>query len=300
MRKLALQVEHKFKNRVVGHHLVEGPLTATIGSSRNANIRLLGDEVAGLHAAFELEDSGACTLLDLGSKSGTWVNQKPVIEHKVDGATVIHIGNHQLKATPHVLDRELFAKDLDAGTGAHTYHQVVVLRKGLLQRVLLLEQKEAYDAAYEGLGRLNAPTGHDWTVTENGDFTIKQRLTKSDVLKTTARDEMAEEWRKPTPLIAAALMFLMVIGVLLLAPQKPDDSLKTLTPEMQNQYTRMIFDGKKVREKKEIAQKMRKQLQGQSQQGVAKTTPGGDSGAKAAGAAKPGAKVVLNLNHGVV
>lgn len=297
MRKLALQVEHKFKNRVVGHHLVEGPTTATVGSARGADIRLLGDEVAGLHAAFDLEENGGWTLLDLGSKSGTWVNQKPVVEYKVDGATVIHIGNHQLKATPHVLDRELFAKDLDAATGAHTYHQVVVLRKGLLQRALLLEQGEAYESGIEGIGRLNAPTAQEWSTTESGEYTIKQRLTKSDVLKGTARDEMADEWRKPTPLIAAALVFLMIAGVMLLAPQKPDDSLKTLTPEMQNQYTRLILDGKKVREKKEIAQKMRKNLQGQSNQGVAKSTPGGDQNAKPASAAKPGAKVVLNLKN---
>src|SRR5437016_2910603 len=111
MKKLALQVEHKFKNRLVGSHLIDGRFaTATIGSARTADIRVLGDEIAGLHAAFQL-DGDEWTLCDLGSEAGTWVNKKPVIECKIEGATVIHIGNHQLKATPHVMERELFKKE---------------------------------------------------------------------------------------------------------------------------------------------------------------------------------------------
>ena len=49
----------------------------------------------------------------------------------IDGATVIHIGNHQLKATPHILERELFNKPLSEGAGALVYHQIVIFKKGL-------------------------------------------------------------------------------------------------------------------------------------------------------------------------
>ncbi|MBX3021689.1 MAG: AgmX/PglI C-terminal domain-containing protein [Bdellovibrionales bacterium] len=296
MKKQALQVEHKFKNRVVGVHLLEGVRTATIGSSRTADIRLLGDEVSGLHAAFDLLEE-KWKLCDLGSKSGTWVNQKPVIEYDVEGATVIHIGNHQLKATPHILERELFATALDQGLGQNTYHQVVVLRKGLLHRSLLLDKSASYDTGLSEFGVVPAPTGGEWTVTEKGEWTVKQRLTKSDVLK--GADSAVEESKRPTPAIAALVLVLLLIVATILVPQRPNDELKTLTPEMQNQYTRMIFDGQKVRQKKAVAEKMRKNLQGQSNQGVAKNTPGGDAGSKAAGGTKapPGAKVVLNLKN---
>lgn len=296
MRKQALQVEHKFKNRVVGVHLVEGERMATIGSARTADIRLLGDEVAGLHAAFDLKDD-KWTLCDLGSKSGTWVNQKPVIEYKVDGATVIHIGNHQLKATPHVIERELFKNDMEEGKGNHTYHQVVVLRKGLVHRTLMLEKNQKYAPGIPEFGVLPAPAGGEWTVTEKGDWTVKQRLTKSNVVKETSAAD--EEWKRPTPVLAAFFLITVILGLAFLMPQRPDDQLKTLTPEMQNQFTRMIFDGKKVRQKKMIAEKMRKNLEGQSQKGVAKNTPGGDTGAKQAGGTKapPGAKVVMNLKN---
>src|SRR4051812_37147591 len=100
MRKLALQVEHKYKNRVVGVHLIDGKRsTTTVGSARGADIRLIGDEIAGLHAAFDLNGE-QWQLSDLGSSSGTWVNKKPIVEQNIEGATVIHIGLHQLKATP--------------------------------------------------------------------------------------------------------------------------------------------------------------------------------------------------------
>lgn len=300
MRKIALQIEHKFKNRVVANHLVgEHSDVTTLGSSRTADIRLLGDEVAGLHAAFDLHN-GEWTLCDLGSESGTWVNKKPVIEHKIDGATIIHIGNHQIKATPHVIDRDLFAKNLEEATGQYTYHQVVILKNGLLHNSYLLKKNDAFDTGITDIGRLSAPTGYDWTTTEAGVYTVKQRLTKSDVLQETLGQQLgASDWKRSAPAVGALLVLLLIFGVMFLVPKQPDDQLKTLTPELQNQYTRMIFDGKKVRKQKEAAEKLRKSIKGQSQTGVAKANPGGDAGSKAAGGNKktPGAKVVMNLKN---
>lgn len=297
MRKQALQVEHKFKNRVVGTHLVSGG-TTTMGSARTAQIRLLGEDISSLHAAFDFVD-GQWMLCDLGSKSGTWVNQKPIIELKVDGATVIHIGNHQLKATPHILERDLFAKPLDETKGAYVYHQVVVLKKDLLYKSILLESHEAFNSDLYDIGTLAAPTTTDWTVKQSGEWTVKQRLTRTDVLKESVNDALGEDWKRSGSVIVALFIFVMVFGVMVLMPQQPDDEMKTITPEQQNQFTRMIFDGKKMRQKKAQAEKMRKNLQGQSQSGIAKTTPGGDKGSKVAGGSKapPGAKVVLNLKN---
>jgi hypothetical protein len=235
----------------------------------------------------------------LGSESGTWVNKKPVIEQKIDGATVIHIGNHQIKATPHMIERDLFAKDLEEPKGQFTYHQAVVLKKGLLHKSFLFEKTHAFETGMAGVGRLGAPTGFDWTVTEAGEFTIKQRLTRSDVLHETLGEQLAGDWKRPAPVVGALLMVLLIVGVFFLVPQQPDEELKTLTPELQNQYTRMIFDGKKVRKQKEASEKLRKNVQGQSQTGVAKNSPGGDAGSKNPGGNKqtPGAKVVMNLKN---
>lgn len=297
MKKLALQVEHKFKNRVVGVHLIDGnTAVTTIGSSRTADIRVIGDEIAGLHAAFD-NSQGEWTLCDLGSEAGTWINKKPIVEQKIDGATVIHIGLHQLKATPHALERDLFAKSAGESQGAHVYHQVVILKKGLLHQSYLLQSHEPFHPEVPGFsGSLSAPQDFNWRETESGPYVIKQRLTRSD--RAELGEKFGDDWKRPAPVLGAVLMFSLVIGMMFFMPRKSDDEMKTLTPDLQNQYTRMIFDGKKVRSKKAIAEKLQKNFSGQSDNGVAKTTPGGDAGAKVAGNKGPvGAKVVVNLKN---
>jgi len=300
MKRLALQVEHKIKNRLVGvHTLNEKTDLCTLGSSRTAKIRLLGEDVAGLHAAFEL-DGDEWTLCDLGSKSGTWVDKKAIVSAPIEGATVIHIGQHQLKVTPLEFERDMFAKDVKEGKGKYTYHQVVVMKSGLVQETMLLPKTEAYTCAFSGVGTLPAPKDFDWTETKHGPFAIKQRLTKTDTVPdATLQEAFLEDFKRPAPMAAAILIFMMMVGLAIFAPMKPDDELKTLSPQMQNQYTRMIFDGQKVRAQKEVAEKMRQSMRGQSKTGVAKATPGGDDGAKAAGGSKekPGAKVVMNLKN---
>lgn len=301
MRKLALQVEHKFKNRVVGIHLIDGKQSlTTIGSARTADIRVIGDEIAGLHAAFSAEGED-WTLCDLGSEAGTWVNKKPIVECKIEGATVIHIGHHQLKATPHALERDLFHKVSAETKGELTYHQVVVLKKGLVQQTWLLQTHETFSPEIPGYtgGVLPAPKAFEWTETNTGSYTIKQRLTKADRVQEGVADKFGEDWRRPAPILAAIFILCLIGAMMFLMPQKPDDSLKTLTPEMQNQYTRLIFDGQKVRAKKAIAEKLRKNMAGQSQTGVAKNTQGGDAGNKNPNANKApsGAKVVVNLKN---
>lgn len=302
MKRVALQVEHKIKNRIVGVHLLdEHASTTTIGSARTANIRVLGEDVAGLHAAFDLVED-KWTLCDLGSKSGTWINKKSVLTHELESgsATVIHIGTHQLTVTPLGFERDLFAKNAKEGNGKTTYHQVVVLKNGLVKESVLLPKTETYTPFVFGLGTLPAPADYDWTITKSGDWVVKQRLTKSEEIPdATIKEAFGEDWKRPAPLAAFLLVLLMMGALMFLAPHKPDDELKTLAPTMQNQYTRMIFDGQKVKQAKAANEKLRQTMRGQSKTGVAKNTPGGDAGAKAAGGSKekPGAKVVMNLKN---
>lgn len=299
MRKLALQIEHKYKNRVVGVHLIDGKKSLTVvGSAPTADIRVLGDDVSGIHAAFE-RDGENWTLSDLGSESGTWINKKPIIETKIDGATVIHIGSHQLKATPHVLERELFAKPLAETQGSKIYHQVVILRKGLLHQSLLLDPEQPFTTDLADFGTLAAPKGYDWSVRESGIYSVKQRLTRTDRIEAELRDAIGDDWRRPAPVVAALLTVFLIFGMLFLLPQKPDDQMKTLTPELQNQYTRLILDGQRVRSKKAIAEKMRKNLSNQAQTNPVQNATGGDVAAKSPSQTKapPGAKVVLNLKQ---
>lgn len=298
MRKQALQIEHKYKNRVVGVHVVEGHTSVTtLGSAQTADIRILGEDVAGLHAAFERVGEG-WILSDLGSESGTWVDKKPVIEFGISNVTIVNIGGHQLKATPYSFERPLFNNQATESKGEFSYHQIIILKNGLLSHSELIEAGQSYTPAVPGGKTLSSPKDANWIITDIGNYTIKQRLTKSDRFQ-KSDSSVDDDWRKKAPFIAAMVVVFLVIGAMFLAPHRPDNDLKTLSPQMQNQFTRMIYDGKKMRTKKAEAEKLRKSMTGQSQTGVAKTAPGGDTGSKTTATTKAptSAKVVVNLKN---
>ncbi len=300
MKRVALKIEHKYKNKQVGAHLLEnGEHTVIIGSSRSAHLKLLGDGVSGIHAAFE-KKGDVWTISDLGSEEGTWVNKKPVVEHEITAATVIHIGGHQIKATPQSLDRALFVKeDLSPNTKGETYHQIVIIKDGHLLKSELLPPKDSYALTLAGSHKVfQAPTDFKWHEEKQGNIIIRQRLVKSEVVHQDVSERMRSslEPRVHGPMISALLVFFFIFGFMFLMPKAPEDELKTVMPQ-QNQFTRMIFDAKKVKAKKEQAEKLRKNIAGQSQQGIQKDTPGGDKGQVAGGAKnpRPGNKVVSKI-----
>jgi FHA domain len=300
MKRVALKIEHKYKNRSVATHLIEGDSggVASLGSARRARVRLVGDEVAGLHAAVSFED-GQWKLMDLGSQSGTWVNNQNIIETSIVDATVIQIGPHQLKATPLSFERELFTLTDQPTEGKYLAQQVVVFRRGRLHQSMLYPVGQSWDSGLSGVGVLAAVETHDWTEVSSEEWTVRRRLVRTEVLPNGSERSEENDWRRGAPVMGVLALLTLILGVLVMMPKSPKDDLKTLTPEMRNQYTRLIFDGQKVRKQRAVAEKMRKNIQGQSQTGVAKNTPGGDTGSKNPGGSKasPGAKVVMNLKN---
>jgi pSer/pThr/pTyr-binding forkhead associated (FHA) protein len=299
VKRIALQLEHKFKNRLVGVHLIAAhQKMATLGTSRSADIHLLGEEVSGLHAAFEVVND-RWVLSDLGSESGTWIHKKPIVEAEIEGATVIHIGSHQLKATPHILDQDLFAKPSSSTKEGELFHQVIVLRNGLVFRSILLPPAATYELEFGEIKQtLSAPLDDEWKNTVIGNVIIKQRLTRASAIKESPQATISRSIEPGVhgPLISAIVIFFLVFIGFLMAPSQPKDEMKVLTPEMQNQFTRMIFDGQKNRAKKIQAEKYQKILRGQNDAGVTKLAPGGDQGTQKPGGAKTvGARVINNL-----
>jgi pSer/pThr/pTyr-binding forkhead associated (FHA) protein len=68
----------------------------TIGRGDTANIRIQDPAVSRMHCAIDLF-AGDAVLTDAGSKSGTKVNGKPIIEHHLMSDQVITIGASQLR-----------------------------------------------------------------------------------------------------------------------------------------------------------------------------------------------------------
>ena len=133
MKRIELEVEHSYKNRFVGKHRLKPTDDMTVlGSSRNAQIRLLGDAVAGIHATIEYTEDG-WVLSDLGSDKGTWVKKVPVVQQPIKHSVSANIGGHIIKLTPHEINADLFKTDKPASSqGKQSFHQVILRKKGMV------------------------------------------------------------------------------------------------------------------------------------------------------------------------
>lgn len=276
MRRFELDVEHKFKNRFLGRHRLKSGALTTLGSSTTADIRLLGEDVGGIHAILENTENG-WLVQDMGSGHGTWVQKNPIVEHEIKDATVVQIGGHQLILTPRVVSTDLFVEDNRVSTEAkgELYHQVVILRQGQVYRTLLLKATETFNGhlgAYTV--QLAPPEGPNWVDSAFGEFVVKHRLVHSTQLKTTVKDQWRALYSPEMrgPLLAAVVMFLLVVGVSVFLPKKPETDLKEFKLE-ENRYTKMIFDAKKTKKDKDQSQKLRKNIAGEKATGTPQTGP---------------------------
>ena len=228
-----------------------------------------------------------------------WINKKPIVEQDIEGATVIHIGSHQLEGDAShdgpgfVLQAHPFAfhRRRNVSSGC-------VKRKGLVLRSLLLPHNAPYNFDFAGENKVfAAPTSDTWVEHTVGTYTIKQRLARTMAIKDSPRAAISRSWEPGVhgPLISAIVVFFLIFLGLLLAPNKPEDNMKLAVPE-QNQFTRMIFDGQKARARKLQAKNFQKILRGQADARQAKQAPGGDQGTKTPGGQKTsGARVINNL-----
>ncbi len=294
MKRIELQIEHSYKNRFVGRHrIVAGEGLTTIGSSRDACIRLLGDNVGGMHASLEWNQKH-WSLSDLGSEHGTWIQKKPVVYQEITESTMIQIGQHSMKLTPIVFQNDLFAADKTStleGKG-ELFHQVIVRRHGLLVENTLLTATGTYTARIGGETlALTAPNGPEWVTTTREGFEIRQRLAKADVLKETNRERFATVFDPSlrAPLGLAMGLIVLFASVFFFMPQEPQDTMVALKPEDQNRYTKLIYDAAKIKKQKAESQKLTKQIVAKM---PAKAAPMQGANAKPAGAA---ARVVNNI-----
>lgn len=265
MKRIELQIEHSYKSRFVGRHQVAADQGMTIlGSSREANIRLLGDHVGGVHASLEWQGD-QWILSDLGSEHGTWIQKQPVVFQQITEVTMVQIGQHQIKLTPVVLQHELFNKEATEGLDkkGELCHQVVVRRHGLLVENSLIGVTEPFTLTIAGETlHLQAPADENWVVTEREGLEVRQRLVKAEILKETARERFVEIFDPSlrAPLVLSAMVLLIFASFIFFMPHEPKDTMVALKPEDQNQYTRMIYDAAKIKKQKAESQKLTKQI----------------------------------------
>jgi hypothetical protein len=135
------------------------PMTL-IGRSSGCDIRLNVEGVSGLHCAI-FDDPLGPILRDLDSESGTQVNGRPIVMHRLDNGDVIDVGPFQFSfsstsppATAEianstaVFERERDALRIQAAAVAAQQAALVEEEGRLLQRSLALERQETQLAGH--------------------------------------------------------------------------------------------------------------------------------------------------------
>lgn len=297
MRRIELELEHRYKDRFIGRHLFKGNgSVAVIGSSQLADVHLLGDEISGVHATLESTPDG-WVLNDMGSTHGTWVQKQAIIEYAVNSEVLVQVGGHQLKLIPREINTELFSDDkqiVAKKQSGELFHQVVVRKFGMVMESHLLDLKESFTFEVGTQKHvLKAPSNEKWVVSQFDDVTVHQRLATTETVKQSRKDIIVGLWDSnlKTPMIGAVLTLLIVIGLVVFAPMAPKDELVELKPD-NNQYTRIIYDAKVVKKQKEQSNRLKKTIAGKAEQAPA---PVASAQPKSGGSKASSTKVVNNI-----
>ncbi|MBX9768840.1 MAG: FHA domain-containing protein, partial [Bdellovibrionales bacterium] len=253
MKETALYIDHKHGSRYQRRFnvLSGGPDTIVFGANPESHIRLIGSGVSAIHAA--LEKRGAhWYLCDLGSSTGTWVNGTSIVERKIEeGLLVFQIGPHTLRISFTTLGRELFVSEGSDNHGP-THHQVVIKKSGRIVETHVVAKDHTF-IFFDGTNSRSCPPprGAKWEVRTFGVYEVSQRLIAAEKIRDEADFGLDPGMKKPLAAFAA----LIVLGFLgkVLWPSPPQDELNLKISE--NQYARMIYDAKLVKQKREESQK---------------------------------------------
>lgn len=121
----------------------EGDQQITIGSSKTADIVIPGAKISGIHAMLRITAENDCVLYDLGSKSGTYVTGKRIVQSALDQGTSFRVGDQSFKLDfiqdqnpEDAPEKKLF---WDAKLRSSDILDVAVVRNGELQQTYQLE-----------------------------------------------------------------------------------------------------------------------------------------------------------------
>jgi outer membrane biosynthesis protein TonB len=253
--KAAKKVSPKFKHFV-------------IGSSRVADLRLLGNEVGGVQAVLEYR-SPNWFLVGCGDGNDIFMNENPVDHLKIEGGEAVRIGEHYLKFYLTDPQRPLYSVEEDHSGKDLNCHQVLVVCQGDIYDAQFLGRDEAYQFAFDGEElELEAPKSKEWEIRQYGKFIVKQRLTHKPKDEDRQRPslKLVHSQDMKTAGVSLFAFFMVFLSVAMFKPSDP-------TPH-KNKFVRMIYDAKIMEQLKEEAEQASQQrfvASEQKQKNVEKT-----------------------------
>lgn len=235
----------------------------TIGSSRNCDIRVLGDDVDLMHACFEYVDDH-WKAIDLSSESGTWINDKAIIEQNISDFMQMSVGQHKLSINVvEVNNYNIFRKPTTVnlkGEKPELYQQVAFFYHDILLSSELVSPKKKVVVPYDKKKyHLPLPTGPTWSEKSFGDLKVKTRLVKATKFENDDKSIWSlfpEDLVKPMGAsLGATLLFLLSLYIIPMALKSDPGKID------ENQYTRLMFDQKTIEKQRKKAKKLAKSLE---------------------------------------
>ncbi len=242
-----LILEHKEGNKVKKNLRIQARSNMfLIGSSKTADLRLSGEQIAGCHLVlkFRAPHWYAC---DLSGSPETLLDQKNIIEQKLENLHVLTIGKHEIRLLNKPKNQSLFTNQIIAGEA--TKQQVIIRRGWGIVETLILDKDAALQLRDgETKVSLPAPTSNQWVVSELGRRVIQQRLVPvQDILR--KRDfEVDRDFAKPFAIIVMIFLLLWV-GIKL----SPSD---TTGKDLDKKSMDIIFNAKAIMKKRTESKKI--------------------------------------------
>lgn len=232
-----------------------------IGSSKEADLRLTGKEVAGCHAVLQYRDSN--WYIRSVSLEGPQVllNNEAIVEAIIDEKAEIGIGEHKIKLfskerTDHFfqlpianqLNEEVISNaGSDKNQLAH-HLAVVVDHRGRVISTHVLGKTKSLRISDK---TFVAPTSAEWIETEWGTKKIRQRLITAQEAAKTDGIRVDQDLKKP--MMAALLLLMLMIGSIWLMPKAPESK-----PELalDQKSIDMIFNADAIKKKRQESKKV--------------------------------------------
>lgn len=236
-------LEHRQGEKVRKHIRVKPNQNLfVIGSSKQADLRLVGEDVRGCHTVLRYKHPSwyVCDVSDVGYES---------VERKLEKDEVVRIGKHQIKLVKHEREAKLF-KDETTTNAQLALHQVVVRYKNQVIETVVLDAGAPYIFSLGGeTTTLSAPSNYKWKVTEIGKRTIQQRLIPAQSIVGAEKPQIEEDFKKP---FLALLVLMGLISMISLLWPKGE----TTIAELDTKSKEIIFNAKAIQKKRLEAKKL--------------------------------------------
>lgn len=263
MKRTELRVEHRYENRFLRQRqLRPGNRFYTLGSSRDADFRLLGTNVSGIHAVLEFRE-GQWYYSDVSRTEA----QKTGVETPIKNNSEMKIGEHTIGLRLVEVNKELFQKEdreLDRKSGPQMWQQVVVRLKGHIVDTQFIPADSTYEFKYGMKSyKLDPPKNRQWVWKEIDNITIQQRLVYGS--EKSFREGLSFEKLFPKEMRFGLFSAFGFIAVLFLSLslvnqgrniEEKQNVVDILVNKEDNPYTQMIFDAKVVKKKMAKSEKI--------------------------------------------